>query len=77
MARTIEEQKYLVDRTNAFLKKYGVYKKWLAEKVNISYSKFSYFIGNRYVIPDAQYDRLNAFLDEYERRMIGFQEIGN
>lgn len=74
---TIQEQEYLINRVNKFLKKYGVSKKWLASKVGIAEQRFSYFCNSRFVIPNNQYDRLLKFMDEYEKRLIGFEALEN
>lgn len=74
---TIQDQEYLINRTNKFIEKYGISKKWLATKVCIPVQKLSYFLNSRFAIPQKQYDRLTAFLDEYERRMVGFAALEN
>lgn len=74
---TIQDQEYLINRTNRFIEKYGISKKWLASKVNIPVQKLSYFLNSRFAIPQKQHDRLTAFLDEYERRMVGFAALEN
>lgn len=74
---SIQEQEPLIRRTNKFMEKYGVSKKWLASKTGITIQKFSYFSNSRFAIPKSQYERLVAFLDEYERRMIGFAALDN
>lgn len=70
--RTIQDQQYLINRTNKFMEKYGCSKKWLACKTGITIQKFSYFCNSRFAIPENQYERLAAFMDEYDRRMVGF-----
>lgn len=74
---TIQQQEPLIKRTNDFIKKYGVSKKWLAEKTGITAQKFSYFCNSRFALSASQHDRLVAFLDEYQRRMVGFNAVEN
>lgn len=74
---TIQQQEPLIKRTNDFIKKYGVSKKWLAEKAGITVQKFSYFCNSRFALSANQYDHLVAFLDEYQRRMVGFDAVEN
>ena len=45
MQMTIQDQEYLINRTNKFFEKYGISKKWLAAKVGIPVQKLSY-LGN-------------------------------
>lgn len=68
---TIQDQQYLINRTNRFMEKYGCSKKWLSSKVGIAVRNLSYFCNSRFAIPENQYDRLAAFMDEYDRRMVG------
>lgn len=77
MQMTIQDQEYLINRTNKFIEKYGISKKWLASKVSIPVQKLSYFINSRFAISQKQFDRLTAFLDEYDRRMVGFTALDN
>lgn len=74
---TIQEQSYLIERTNSFIEKYGVSRKWLALKVNIREKDFSGFINQRHAISKNQKERLTTFLDEYDRRMVDFAELEN
>ena len=69
---TIQDQQYLITRTNRFMEKYGCSKKWLASKVGIAVRNLSYFCNSRFAIPEKQYNRLVEFMDEYDRRMVGF-----
>ena len=72
---TIQEQSYLIDRTNSFIEKYGVSRKWLALKVRIREKDFSGFINQRLAISKNQKERLTAFLDEYEECMSTFSQL--
>ncbi len=72
---TIQEQSYLIDRTNSFIEKYGVSRKWLASKVRIREKDFSGFINQRLAISKNQKERLTAFLDEYEECMSTFSQL--
>ena len=74
---TIQDQQYLINRVKKFLEKYGVSKKWLASKVGIAEQRFSYFCNSRFAIPRSQYDRLMDFLDEYDKRLVGFAALDN
>lgn len=69
---TIQDQQYLINRTNRFMEKYGCSKKWLASKVGIAVRNLSYFCNSRFAISEKQYNRLVEFMDEYDRRMVGF-----
>lgn len=69
---TIQDQQYLINRTNRFMEKYGCSKKWLASKVGIAVRNLSYFCNSRFAIPEKQYNCLVEFMDEYDRRMVGF-----
>ena len=69
---TIQDQQYLINRTNRFMEKYGCSKKWLASKVGIAVRNLSYFCNSRFAIPEKQHNRLVEFMDEYDRRMVGF-----
>ncbi len=72
---TIQEQEPLIRRTNNFIKKYGMSKRWLAAKTGITEQKFSYFCNSRFALSVNQHSRLVAFLDEFERRMVGFDAL--
>lgn len=72
---TIQEQTCLIDRTNSFIKKYGVSRKWLASKVQIREKDFSGFINQRHAISKNQKERLTKFLDEYEQCMATFSQL--
>lgn len=74
---TIQQQTNLIERTNSFIEKFGVSRKWLASKVNIREKDFSGFINQRIAISKNQSERLEMFLNEYERRMVGFDAVEN
>lgn len=74
---TIQQQTNLIERTNSFIEKFGVSRKWLASKVSIREKDFSGFINQRIAISKNQSERLELFLDEYERRMVGFDAVEN
>lgn len=69
---TIQQQTNLIERTNNFIEKFGVSRKWLASKVSIREKDFSGFINQRIAISKNQSERLQMFLNEYEQRMVGF-----
>lgn len=71
---SIQEQEPLVKRTNEFIEKYGIKKKWLAGKVKIDEQKFSYFCNSRFALSFNQYNNLVDFLNKYEKYM-GFVEL--
>lgn len=60
-----------INHINEFIAKYGIAKKWLAEKVKIPYKEFSMFINGRLILPTSKYERLFDFIDDYEIRMNG------
>ncbi|RKJ41111.1 hypothetical protein D7X94_04705 [Acutalibacter sp. 1XD8-33] len=74
---TIQQQEELMQQTKKFVAKYGISKKWLASKVGISIRGFSLFINARFAITQHQYDKLRDFIDEYDRRMVGFVALDN
>lgn len=71
---SIQEQEPLIRRTNKFIEKYGIKKKWLAGKVRIDEQKFSYFCNFRFALSFNQYNNLVDFLNKYEKYM-GFVEL--
>lgn len=71
---SIQEQEPLIKRTNEFIEKYGIKKKWLAGKVKIDEQKFSYFCNSRFALSFKQYNNLVDFLNKYEKYM-GFVEL--
>lgn len=70
-------QEPILKRTKRFIEKYGVKNIWLAEHVKIPAKTFSTFYNGRYALSAPQLERLIAFLDEYERRMVGFLALEN
>lgn len=74
---TVLKQYPLMLRTNNFIKKYGVKISWIAEKLNINNKFLSAFINGKYVLEELQYNKLISFLDEYDKRMIGFMTLEN
>ena len=74
---TVLTQYPLMLRTKNFIKKYGVKIGWIAEKLNINNKFLSAFINGKYVLDESQHNQLIKFLDEYDRRMIGFMTLEN
>ena len=74
---TVLKQYPLMLRTNNIIKKYGVKISWIAEKLNINNKFLSAFINGKYVLEELQYNKLISFLDEYDKRMIGFMTLEN
>ena len=72
---TIQEQTHLCHRTNKFIEKYGVSRKWLASKAKIREKDFSCFINQRLALSKNQQERLTAFLDKYEQCMSTFSQL--
>ena len=60
---SIQEQEPLVKRTNEFIEKYGIKKKWLAGKVKIDEQKFSYFCNSRFALSFNQYNKYMGFVE--------------
>ena len=58
---TILDQQSTINRTNKFIEKYGVAKKWMAVKVQIPLQKFSYFCNGRFALSEPEFNRLTAF----------------
>lgn len=71
------EQQSMMQRTAKFVERYGLKTSWLAEKTRIPKNYFSRFINNHVPLYDPQYNRLVAFLDEWDRRMVGFTTLDN
>jgi hypothetical protein len=67
----------IVKRTNRFMERYGMKSKYLAQRVHISPSYFSQFLNGRSFLYEPQYDRLTNFLNEWDRRMVGFDALEN
>lgn len=71
------EQSRLAQRTKRFLEKYGMKAAWLAEKINVQKSYFSTFLTGHAALYDPQVERLTEFLNEWEKRMVGFDAVEN
>lgn len=71
---TIDQQPTMI-RTTKFIKRFGLKTSWVAKKTHIPYPNFSRFLNSHIPMYIPQYERLVAFLDEYERRMIGFAAL--
>ena len=72
---TILDQQSTINRTNKFIERYGIAKKWMAVKVQIPLQKFSYFCNGRFALSEPEFNRLTDFLNEYDRRMVGFMAL--
>lgn len=75
MAQTIEQQQPIINRASRFIAKYGLSKTWLAERTQIKRQRFSLFLNARFALSGGQLERLIDFMDEYDRRMVGFMAL--
>lgn len=76
MEKLIEQQP-MMQRTAKFIERYGLKTSWLAEKTRIPKNYFSRFLNSHVPLYDPQYNRLVAFMDEWDRRMVGFTTLDN
>ena len=76
MEKLIEQQP-MMQRTVKFIEHYGLKTSWLAEKTRIPKNYFSRFINAHVSLYEPQYNRLVAFMDEWDRRMVGFTTLDN
>ena len=67
----------MMQRTAKFIERYGLKTSWLAEKTRIPKNYFSRFLNSHVPLYDPQYNRLVAFMDEWDRRMVGFTTLDN
>ena len=74
---TIIEQQPIIKRTQNFIDRYDMKVKYLASKTNIPQNNLSKFISGKAVLYAPQYERLMAFMDEWDRRMVGFAALEN
>ena len=76
MEKLIEQQP-MVQRTAKFIERYGLKTLWLAQKTQIPKNYLSRFLNGRVSLYNPQYNRLVAFIDEWDRRMVGFTALDN
>ena len=74
---TIMEQLPLMQRTNNFLNRYGMKVKYLADRTKNTPKVLSTFVHGKTVLYAPQLQRLTAFMDEWDRRMVGFATLDN
>lgn len=74
---TIIEQQPIIKRTQNFIDRYDMKVKYLANKTNIPQNNLSKFISGKAILYIPQYERLTAFMDEWDRRMVGFAALEN
>jgi len=72
MISNILNQVPLMERTNNFIKSYGLKVLWIAEKTNIPNRYLSSWLNGNAILYAPQLERLTAFLNEYEQCMSGF-----
>lgn len=75
MINNILSQVPLMERTNNFIKKYGLKVLWVADKTNIPNRYLSSWLNGNTVLYAPQLERLTTFLDEYEQCMSGFSYL--
>lgn len=76
MEKLIEQQP-MMQRTAKFIERYGLKTSWLAQKARISKNYLSRFLNSHASLYEPQYNRLAAFMDEWDRRMVGFTALDN
>lgn len=76
MEKLIEQQP-MMQRTAKFIERYGLKNSWVAQKARIPKNYFSGFVNGHVPLYEPQYNRLVAFMDEYEKRMVGFTALDN
>ena len=76
MEKLIEQQP-MMERTAKFIKRYGLKTSWLAQKARIPKNYLSRFLNSHVPLYEPQYNRLVAFMDEWDRRMVGFTALDN
>ena len=59
-------------RAHEFFDRFGLMKSWVAKQAKIHPSDFSCFLNEKSVLSKKQLKRLVYLMDEYERRMEGF-----
>ena len=72
---TIIDQLPLIARTNKTINDYGLKINWIADMTHISPRHIGSFVNQRLALTVPETERLTKFLDEYENRMHGFQEV--
>lgn len=76
MEKLIEQQS-MMQRTAKFIERYGLKTSWLAQKARIPKNYLSRFLNGHVSLYEPQYNRLVAFMDEWDRRMVGFTTLDN
>lgn len=72
---TINAQQPIIKRTMRFIDRYGVKGIWLGERVNVPPKTLSAFLHGKVALSAAQLEQLIDFMDEYDRRMVGFMAL--
>lgn len=72
MNHTIIDQIPMMERTKAFVEKYGCKVLWIAEHTGIPSRRLSSWMHGNELLYENQFERLTAFLNEYEQCMSGF-----
>lgn len=65
---TILEQYSAAEKTKAFLTRWGLKSKFVAEACQIPETAFSKFLNNKAALTDKQVERITAYVDDYVRR---------
>lgn len=72
---TLLDQQPTMLRTKKFLNKYGMKSSYLAKKSRIPVSYLSRFINSHIPLYEPQHERLTKFMNEWDRRMVGFAAL--
>mgnify|MGYP000956191589 CR=1 FL=1 len=65
----IYKQYDLAERTQNFICRYGLKKNYVARKCDILRESFSRWTNHHYMLADDELKRVEAWIDDYERRM--------
>lgn len=66
------EQYPIMIRTKDLIKRYGLKKSWIADKIDIPNSSLSRFISEKSILSTQQVDKLIQFMDNWETCMEQF-----
>ena len=75
MNTTIHEQIPMMVRTKKFMKKFGLKVNWVSEKTNIPDCRLSAWMNGNELLYANQFEKIKAFVEEYEALMSGFSYL--
>lgn len=62
------EQEALAEETRAFLKRWGLKGIFVSEVCEIHFKTFSRFLNHKIVLSQAQVERLETYMNDYQKR---------